>query len=153
MSTSSPRGTRNLWRVVAQREITTRVWEKSFLITTVLSFVIILGGIIGADFFQGRDQDRTVAVVDPAAAEVVDAASAVATNLDDRVTIKADRVDDAKAAERLVEDGTPTRRSWRPATATRSWATATSTPPSPRPSTSPCPPRRWRATPPPRRST
>ena len=105
MSTSSPRGTRNLWRVVAQREITTRVWEKSFLITTVLSFVIILGGIIGADFFQGRDQDRTVAVVDPAAAEVVDAASAVATNLDDRVTIKADRVEDARAAERLVEDG------------------------------------------------
>jgi ABC-2 type transport system permease protein len=102
MSTSS---TRSLWRVVAQREITTRVREKSFLITTVLSFVIILGAIVVTDVVQGRDQNRTVAVVDQAAAQVVDAAAPVAKDLDDRVTLTADRVADTRAAERAVESG------------------------------------------------
>jgi ABC-2 type transport system permease protein len=105
MSTSSTRGTGSLWRVVAQREISTRVREKSFLITTAISFVIILGGIVGVHLFQGRDQDRTVAVVDQAAVQVVDAAALVAKQLDDRVTLSADRVADARAAERAVEDG------------------------------------------------
>lgn len=102
MSTSS---TRNLWRVVAEREITTRVREKSFVITTIISFVLILGSIVVADVVQGRDQDRTVAVVDPAAVEVVDAASAAATDIDERVTLTAERFDDVAAAERAVEDG------------------------------------------------
>ena len=105
MSTSAPSGTRSLWRVVAQREISTRVREKSFLVTTALTFVIILGGIIGVDLFQGREQDRSVAVVDRAAVQVVAAASDVAKGLDDRVTLTADEVDDVAAAERLVESG------------------------------------------------
>ncbi len=102
MSTTS---TRSLWRVVAQREITTRVREKSFLITTALTFVIILGAIVVSHVVQGRDQDRTVAVADGAAAQVVEAAAPVASSLDDRVTLTADRVADTRAAERAVESG------------------------------------------------
>lgn len=102
MSTSS---TSSMWRIVAEREITTRVREKSFVITTIISFALILGAIIVSDIVQGRDQDRTVAVVDPAAVEVVDAASAAATDIDERVTITAERFDDVAAAERAVEDG------------------------------------------------
>ena len=106
MSTSSPRGTRNLWRVVAQREITTRVWEKSFLITTILSFVIILGGIIGADFFQGRDQDRTVAVVDPVTpstvAEIIAVPGATAVTTPLAETVATVGTDELQLAVRSV---------------------------------------------------
>lgn len=102
---SAPRSMRGLWWVVAAREVSVRVREKSFVIGTLVSVLLVVISIVGVDWFQGRDQDRSVAVVDSASVQVVEAAAGVATSLDDRVTLTAEEVGDVAAAETAVKDG------------------------------------------------
>ncbi|ACQ81274.1 putative Na+ efflux ABC transporter, permease component [Beutenbergia cavernae DSM 12333] len=81
--------------LVAEREITTQVRSKSFLISTAITLVIVLGGIIVSSLIGGGPQDDTrVAVV----AGTADAVSSVEG-------IEAVPADDAAAAEELVRSG------------------------------------------------
>ncbi len=105
MSERTDPTTRRMWRVVAQREAAVQVRQKSFRISTVITVLGIVAFVVGVHWFQGRDQDRTVAVVDDASAQVVGAAADVATSIDERTKLEADRVDDVAAAEQAVRDG------------------------------------------------
>jgi ABC-2 type transport system permease protein len=87
--------------LVARREITERMFEKSFLIGTLITLVVIaavavLPNLLG---FGGQDE-YTVAVTDPAAQPVADAAVRQAEAFDAKVTI----VDGSADAE-LTGDG------------------------------------------------
>ncbi|WP_120003819.1 ABC transporter permease [Nesterenkonia muleiensis] len=62
---TSPLGTAAATRLVAEREVSTQVKSKSFIISTLVTVVIIVGGIIALDFFTGNDDDQfTAATVD-----------------------------------------------------------------------------------------
>ena len=93
------------WRLVAGNEVRTRLRQKSFLITTAISVVIIVVGILAASFFSERSQDRSVAVVDDTGAAVVAVADELAAETSDRLTIDAETLDGRDAAEAALADG------------------------------------------------
>lgn len=105
MSTRTDPSTRGMWRVVAQREASVQVRQKSFRWSTVISVLGVVLFVVGLHWFQGRDQDRTVAVVDAEAAAIVSSAADVARAADDRVSVESERYDDVEAAENAVRDG------------------------------------------------
>lgn len=105
MSTRTDPSTRGMWRVVAQREASVQVRQKSFRWSTVISVLGVVLFVVGLHWFQGRDQDRTVAVVDAEAAAIVSSAADVARAADDRVSVESERYDDVEAAEDAVRDG------------------------------------------------
>lgn len=93
------------WRLVAENEVRTRVRQKSFLITTAISVLLIVVGIFAASYFGDRPQDETVAVTDTTAASVVEAAQEIGRAGDDRLTVEVLEVANADAAEQAVLDG------------------------------------------------
>ncbi|GAA2070873.1 hypothetical protein GCM10009821_05360 [Aeromicrobium halocynthiae] len=105
MSTTDTTPSTPAWRLVAENEVRTVLRRKSFLITTAISVLVIVVGIVAAGYFADRPQDRTVAVVDDPAAQVVESAEQVGQATNDRLTIEVLRVDDTAAAERAVTDG------------------------------------------------
>ncbi|TCI99705.1 ABC transporter permease [Aeromicrobium sp. IC_218] len=102
---STDPSTRGMWRVVAQREASVQVRQKSFRWSTVISVLGVVLFVVGLHWFQGRDQDRTVAVVDAEAAAIVSSAADVARAADDRVSVESEQHDDVAAAEDAVRDG------------------------------------------------
>ncbi|RYJ05221.1 MAG: hypothetical protein EON52_12710, partial [Actinomycetales bacterium] len=109
MSTSTDRTsstrTAPLWRLVAEREITTRIREKSFILSTAFTVLVIVAAIVAASFFQDRPSEKDVAVVGAEASAVVSAASKTPVAESDNLTLKAKVVDDADAARAAVRDG------------------------------------------------
>ena len=105
MSTQASTDHTPAWRLVAENELRTVVRRKSFLITTAITVLVILAGIMAAGYFTDRPQDRTVAVTDDAAAAVVDQAQEIGSAGNDRLNLETLRVDDTAAAERAVTDG------------------------------------------------
>lgn len=57
-TTTQPLGTMAATRLVAGREISTQVKSKSFIISTMITVVLIIGGIFAIDFFTGGDDDE-----------------------------------------------------------------------------------------------
>lgn len=94
-----------LWRLVAEREITTRVREKSFILSTAFTVVVIVAAIVAASFFQDRPSTKDVAVVGAEARAVVSAASKTPVAESDNLTLKSKVVDDVDAARAAVRDG------------------------------------------------
>lgn len=104
MSERTDPSTRGMWRVVARREAAVQVRSKGFRWSTAISVAGLVLLIVGVNWFQGRDQERTVAVVDAGAAQVVEDAAAVARATDDRKVLETETVADRAAAERAVRD-------------------------------------------------
>jgi ABC-2 type transport system permease protein len=88
--------------LVARREITERIREKSFLISSVLNIVIIVGVVIVIALVGGGETRYVVGSVGETEAAVVDAAAVTARTVD--ITIERRPVDDAQATAGL-EDG------------------------------------------------
>lgn len=101
----STRESTPLWRLVAEREITTRVREKSFLVSTAITVIGIVAAIVVASYFQGRETTKDVAVVGAEARAVVQAASASSIATSDKTTLKSKPVDDVAAARAALRDG------------------------------------------------
>lgn len=62
-ATTQPLGTMAATRLVAGREISTQVKSKSFVISTLITVVLIIGGIFALDFFTGNDDEPEVSAV------------------------------------------------------------------------------------------
>ena len=86
--------------LVARREITERVREKSFLISTGVNLVIIIAVVILAGVLGGGDERYVVGYTGATERAVVEAAAEAAPQID--ATIEPRSVDDATAA---LEDG------------------------------------------------
>ncbi len=86
-------------RLVALREIATRLRQRSLQLSTVLSLVIVVGIAVAAGIVGGGDDRETVAVVGPASAQVGDAARRLDPGMATR------RLDDRAAAEQALRDG------------------------------------------------
>ncbi|WP_279104612.1 ABC transporter permease [Gordonia paraffinivorans] len=89
-------------RLVAEREITTRVRTKSFLVSTGLLMVLLIAGAIVLRIFAGGDSAEKIAVV-AQPQSVTDSIVAVADSAGTTIDVEpASSVDEAR---RLVSDG------------------------------------------------
>lgn len=89
-------------RLVAEREITTRVRTKSFLVSTGLLMVLLIAGAIVLKIFAGGDSAEKIAVV-AQPQSVTDSIVAVADSAGTTIDVEpASSVDEAR---RLVSDG------------------------------------------------
>jgi len=87
---------------VARREVVERVRERSFLVSTLVTLLILAAVVVLPQVLGGDGERRTVAVASPAGAELAAAAQARARALD--VTVDVRRAAPGEA-ERLVRDG------------------------------------------------
>jgi len=95
-------GGRDAVRLVARREITQRVREKSFLISMLVSLIIVgLVAVVPTVLGLGGDEAYTVGVVDPSARPVADAAARSAGAFDAKLTIR--RIAPADAEQALAD--------------------------------------------------
>ena len=117
MSSTTP-----VWRVVAEREVRTRLRDKAFLGATAFSLLLIVGFFVVAPFIGAGADEYDVAVTTEADQALVTAAEEAmrGSNAPDAV-LTADVAADADEAEELVSAGdvdaarTGRRIAWREA--------------------------------------
>lgn len=103
-TTTSP--VRGAWRLVAEREISTRVREKSFLIGVAVTVVLVVGVVVAASLLGGRASTEEVAVVGPDATAVVQAADQGSIAQSDNTTFTAVEYATVEEAESAVRNET-----------------------------------------------
>ena len=89
------------WQLVAHREISTKLRDKTFLGSTGFLLILVLAAVLIPALVAGHGGADKIAVLDDAGAKVVQAADAIKGGNSYEVT----RAADAGAAERLVTDG------------------------------------------------
>ena len=89
------------WLLIAEREITTKLRDKTFIGSTVVMLLIVMVAVIVPAILANRGGADKIAVIDDAGAKVVQQASSTTGGDGYEVTRAADR----PAAERLVTDG------------------------------------------------
>lgn len=92
-----------VWAIVASREIAVKLRDRSFLIGSLSTLVVILGLIGVQAWLDGRTDTFDVATSDPTTATMVDRV-AESTEGDDDLEITAVSEDDDAAARAAVED-------------------------------------------------
>lgn len=94
------------WRIIAEREVTTRIRDKAFLGGIAFTLVFLIGFLIVSAVLGGDAGRYTVAVTDSAGERVVRLAESNlrAGNLPD-AEITVEQAADVEAAEQLVADG------------------------------------------------
>src|SRR6187551_1169393 len=93
------------WLIVATREIVVRATNRAFIISTLLTLVLIAGFGAFSLWQSSRTTTYTVAVSAPEGQRLVGDAAATARQSDDTVAIEARTVAGEPAARALVEDG------------------------------------------------
>lgn len=86
------------WMLIAEREITTKLRDKTFLVSTAVMLVLVLAAVIIPALLAGNGGTDKVAVIDDAGAQVVQQAKS-----DDGFEVT--RAADRPAAEKLVTAG------------------------------------------------
>ncbi len=89
--------------LVARREVLERTRERSFVIGTAVTLLILAAVIVLPSLFGGGDDEVTVVAAGAPSARVADAARAVGGDFDVRVRLR--RVASDAQARRLVRDG------------------------------------------------
>ncbi|HEY0616010.1 MAG TPA: ABC transporter permease [Kribbella sp.] len=92
---------RHPWQLVAQREISTKIRDKTFLGSTAFMLILVMAAVIIPALLTGHGGADKIAVLDDAGAKVVQAADATKGGGAYEVT----KVADQARAERLVADG------------------------------------------------
>ena len=111
MSTTDQRARRSadassgLWKVVAQREISTQLRSKAFLISGAVLVLGLVAMVVVLTLTSGRETTYDVAVVDDTGTSAVEAGTAIADRIDDGTELEVKRYDDAAAAEEAVREG------------------------------------------------
>ncbi|MGC5585246.1 ABC transporter permease [Ornithinimicrobium sp. W1665] len=97
------------WTLVAAREVQVRLTDRTFLLSTVFTVVLILGAMVVPALFAGGGTDYRVATSGPGATSVVervDPAAMGALSFDgEEPTVAAEEVADRAAAEEAVLAG------------------------------------------------
>ena len=94
-----------LWRIVAEREVTTKLRDKAFLGTTAFTLLLVVGLFVVTSLMEGRGDSYDVAVTDQGGSAAVAAAEQVLTTTSPETTFDVKDADDAAQAESLVRDG------------------------------------------------
>lgn len=100
---TQPPGTQPPWLIVTLREVMIKAKDRSYAISTVVTLVLIVAGVVFNAFMMNRGDDFTVAVQsDSAAAAVVELADQAGQADDGNVTFTAVVAASADAAVELV---------------------------------------------------
>ncbi|KYH45078.1 ABC transporter permease [Branchiibius sp. NY16-3462-2] len=98
--------TNQLWRIVAAREMSVKLKDRNFIVSTVVVLLLIVGSLAVQGYLASRPQTTKVAVIDPAAVAVTQQAEKTAHAAgSDKVTFKTSTYADRRAAEGAVTDG------------------------------------------------
>ncbi|WP_020387648.1 ABC transporter permease [Kribbella catacumbae] len=92
---------RHPWQLVAQREISTKIRDKTFIGSTAFMLLVVLAAVIIPALVAGNSGPDKIAVLDDSGAKVV----AVADGIKGGDSYEATRTADVAAAEQLVKDG------------------------------------------------
>jgi ABC-2 type transport system permease protein len=65
-----------MWRLVAEREVTTRLRDKTFLVSTAVLLLIVLGGIVVSSIVGGRPPSFDLAVTGQSGSQLAQATEA-----------------------------------------------------------------------------
>ncbi len=95
----------SMWKVVAQREISTQLRSKGFLVSAGFLVVSLIAMVVILTLTSDREKTYDVAVVDAAGSAAVERGDDVAGALDDNASLDAKEYDDVEAAEKAVRDG------------------------------------------------
>lgn len=96
---------KNAWQIVATREVMTKVKDKSFVMGTIFSLVIILAAIILPIFFNQGSSTYTVATTDDRSVSMVSSATSLQADTDDQTVIEHQNFASATEAEAAVAEG------------------------------------------------
>jgi len=89
------------WQLVAQREVSTKIRDKTFIGSTAFMLILVLAAVIIPALISGSGGPDKIAVLNDAGVQVVQQADAISGG----DSYEATRVADAAEAERLVSDG------------------------------------------------
>lgn len=98
--------TSQLWRIVAAREMSVKLKDRNFIVSTLVVLVLIVGALGVQGYLASRPQTTTVAVTSPSASAVAEQAETLAhAGGSDKVTFTTSTYADQAAAESAVTDG------------------------------------------------
>lgn len=93
------------WLVVAVREVMVKLRDRNFLISTLVTVVMIAAGIGISSYFSSRTTEHTVAVVDGTGTQIAAAAHEIVSADDSGDSVEATEYPDDAAAREAVEAG------------------------------------------------
>ena len=94
-----------LWRIVAEREITTKLRDKAFLGTTAFTLLLVVAAFVVSAVMEGRAQSYDVAVTSQGGSAAVAGAEQILKATSSGTTVDVSDADDAAQAESMVRDG------------------------------------------------
>lgn len=97
--------TSQLWRIVAAREMSVKLKDRNFIVSTLVVMLLIVGSLAVQGYLASRPQTTDVAVTSASATAVTQRAEKVAHAAgSDKVTFRSSTYADQGAAERAVTD-------------------------------------------------
>jgi ABC-2 type transport system permease protein len=93
-----------LWRIVAEREVTTKLRDKTFLGATAFTLVLLVAAFVVTSLIEGRATTYDVAVTTPLGSTAVADAQTSLRAASDDTTVKAREAGDRDEAEQMVRD-------------------------------------------------
>ncbi|MFD8100607.1 ABC transporter permease [Nocardia fluminea] len=91
-----------VWRIVAAREIAVKLRDRNFVISTVVTLVVILASLVLTGFLSSRPDKIDVAIAGSDTSVVLETANTLASNAGADVSFTARPVADRTAVEELV---------------------------------------------------
>ena len=101
---SEPGSTSPAWAIVTLREVMVKMRDRTYLVSTLLTLLLIAGSVLFSGYMASRGSDYTVAVTDAAAEEIVGTADTLGRENDGNTTFEAVTADSSEAALQLVRD-------------------------------------------------
>ncbi|MFC4377371.1 ABC transporter permease [Nocardia halotolerans] len=93
-----------VWRIVAAREIAVKLRDRNFVISTVVTIVVIVASLAVSGFLSSRPDKVEVAVAGPETMMVLDTANSLAATADTDLTFEGRAVADRGTVEQQVRD-------------------------------------------------
>ncbi|MFI6570090.1 ABC transporter permease [Nocardia fluminea] len=97
-------GVNGVWRIVAAREIAVKLRDRNFVISTVVTLVVILASLILTGFLSSRPDKIDVAIAGSDTSMVLETANTLASNAGADVSFVARPVADRAAVEQSVRE-------------------------------------------------
>ncbi|MCQ1999821.1 ABC transporter permease [Arthrobacter zhaoxinii] len=92
------------WAIVTLREVMVKMRDRTYLLSTLVTLLLIGGTVFFNAYMSARGSDHTVAVADSAATEIIAAADAAGSENDGNTSFEAVTADSPEAALQLVRD-------------------------------------------------
>ncbi|MRH90508.1 ABC transporter permease [Nocardia sp. SYP-A9097] len=98
---SAPSG---VWRIVAAREIAVKLRDRNFLVSTILTVLVIVASLAISAFASSRPTTVDVGIVGAEAVPIVTTANTLADSANKKITFTAHEVADTSTLEQQVKD-------------------------------------------------